>query len=102
MTKRTIRVDTGFDKYEIDSKTLNQVIATLKVYRERVGGEAVFDINVYSEYDCEMVDINLYEERIETDEEYSIRARQEAAQQARYSQQKIEQYEKLKKELGYV
>lgn len=106
MTKKTIDVLCEYEKlsYEL-SGPIDEVIKMLQDIRDRkqVKG-SILILEYETEYgnygDSDRQVVNLYERRLETDEEYAKRLFSEGAEKENQLAQKRKQLEQLKKELG--
>lgn len=106
MTKRIIDVLRKYESVEdLMSGSIDDVIARLQKVREEKKTEGVelileyeTDYGSYGDSDRQVV--NLYDRRLETDEEYADRTAKEALERERVLNAKRVQLERLKKELG--
>jgi hypothetical protein len=84
--------------------TVDEVIQHLQELKESVveGSELILEYELeYGSYgDADRHVINLYDRRLETDEEYADRTKKEAVASERALNNKRRQLEQLKKELG--
>lgn len=88
----------------IDSDTLtgsiDNIINKLTVFKDKYS-ELYEDVQICSDYDYDnCLEYHLEGMRLETDEEYEARLDEESADEARNRQWKLEQFNRLKKELG--
>jgi hypothetical protein len=106
MTKKIIDVLRKYESVEdLMSGPIDDVIARLQKVKEEKQTEGVqlileyeTDYGSYGDSDRQVV--NLYDRRLETDEEYQERVTKEAAEKERALNAKRVQLERLKKELG--
>lgn len=101
MTKRMIRAKaTNFSNYELlDGKSIGEVIETLNtLISDGFCLEDKFDVSCY---DDGYASISLEHYRIETDEECANRLAREETEQQRVLERKKQEYEQLRRELGY-
>lgn len=106
MTKKTLMVPYKYESlsYQLCG-TVDEVINVLKGVKERYQTE---DSTLYLEYETEYGSygdsdrnvVNLYAQRLETDEEYQTRLEQEKVAEESRLAYKRAQLEQLKKELG--
>jgi hypothetical protein len=106
MTKKIIDVLRKYESVEdLMSGPIDEVISRLQKVKEEKQTEGVqlileyeTDYGSYGDSDRQVV--NLYDRRLETDEEYQERVTKEAAEKERALDSKRRQLERLKKELG--
>ena len=105
MTKKTILVRTDkYLTYEFDD-TIDGVIQRLKQLKEAYQTEdnilmLEYETGYGSYGDSDRQQVNLYIKRLETDEEYEARKKEEQSQEEKRLTYKRAQLEQLKKELG--
>lgn len=106
MTKRIIDVLRKYESVEdLMSGPIDEVIARLQKVREEKkieGAELILEYETeYGSYgDSDRQVVNLYDRRLETDEEYADRTAKEQAAREQALNAKRLQLERLKKELG--
>lgn len=106
MTKKIIDVLRKYESVEdLMSGPIDEVIARLQKVKEEKQTEGVqlileyeTDYGSYGDSDRQVV--NLYDRRLETDEEYQERVTKETSEKERALESKRRQLERLKKELG--
>lgn len=105
MTKKIVRVDlvsTPVDSF-LDGKVVD-VLAKLQYLlsktNEQYHDTLQLEADVYTSYGEAGCDIQVYYLRDETDEEYEVRTKVEARQAEMSRKYKLQQYLKLKDELG--
>ena len=106
MTKKIIDVLRKYESVEdLMSGPIDEVIARLQKVKEEKQTEGVqlileyeTDYGSYGDSDRQVV--NLYDRRLETDEEYQERVTKETSEKGRALESKRRQLERLKKELG--
>jgi hypothetical protein len=105
MTKKMVKIKRKYEQltYELCG-TVDQVIERLvKLKDTQKEGETLYleyetVYGTYGDADCQVV--NLYDNRLETDEEYQLRLQREEEIKQQDISRKRAQLEKLKKELG--
>jgi len=105
MTKKIVDVRRQYQYLTSElSGTIDEVIAylqKLKVECQTEGSTLVLEWETEYDYGCDdRQQVNLYDRRLETDEEYQTRIDREAVEKERVIARKRAQLEALKKELG--
>ncbi len=81
---------------DFDDKTLEQA----KLYIEELIEKFGKDAKIFEEYEEDACHLNVRVPRVESDADYEIRKRSEAAQRARLDEYDRQAYEKLKAKFG--
>lgn len=104
MTKKIVDVRRQYQYLTSElSGTIDEVITYLQKLKadcQTEGSTLVLEWETEYDYERDRQQVNLYDRRLETDEEYQTRIELEAAQKERDLSRKRAQLEALKKELG--